>query len=182
MKYIITEHQYNLLLEQEEQILRVPFVAFGNEWDVLQRFLERRGFPPYEIMDNLDLRRTDIESLGNLTSVGGDLNLKHSEIESLGNLTSVGGYFNLKGTKIKSLGNLTSVGGYFNLEGTKIKSLGNLTSVGLSLNLFNSEIESLGNLISVGVSLNLYSTPLSRKYPTEEEIRSMVEVGGDVYL
>ena len=162
MKYIITEHQYNLLLEQEEQILRVPFVAFGNDWDVLQRFLERRGNPPYEIMDDLDLRRTDIESLGNLTSVGGDLNLKHSEIESLGNLTSVGGYFNL--------------------EGTKIKSLGNLTSVGLSLNLFNSEIESLGNLISVGVSLNLYSTPLSRKYPTEEEIRSMVEVGGDVYL
>jgi hypothetical protein len=162
MKYIITEHQYNLLLEQEEQILRVPFVAFGNDWDVLQRFLERRGNPPYMIMDNLDLRRTDIESLGNLTSVGGDLNLKHSEIESLGNLTSVGGYFNL--------------------EGTKIKSLGNLTSVGLSLNLFNSEIESLGNLISVGVSLNLYSTPLSRKYPTEEEIRSMVEVGGDVYL
>jgi hypothetical protein len=162
MKYIITEHQYNLLLEQEEQILRVPFVAFGNDWNVLQRFLERRGNPPYMIMDNLDLRRTDIESLGNLTSVGGDLNLKHSEIESLGNLTSVGGYFNL--------------------EGTKIKSLGNLTSVGLSLNLFNSEIESLGNLISVGVSLNLYSTPLSRKYPTEEEIRSMVEVGGDVYL
>jgi hypothetical protein len=162
MKYIITEHQYNLLLEQEEQILRVPFVAFGNDWNVLQRFLERRGNPPYMIMDNLDLRRTDIESLGNLTSVGGDLNLKHSEIESLGNLTSVGGYFNL--------------------EGTKIKSLGNLTSVGLSLNLFNSEIESLGNLISVGVSLNLYSTPLSRKYPTEEEIRSMVEVRGDVYL
>ena len=162
MKYIITEHQYNLLLEQEEQILRVPFVAFGNDWNVLQRFLERRGNPPYMIMDNLDLRRTDIESLGNLTSVGGDLNLKHSEIESLGNLTSVGGYFNL--------------------EGTKIKSLGNLTSVGLSLNLFNSEIESLGNLISVGVSLNLYSTPLSRKYPSEEEIRSMVKVGGEIYL
>ena len=161
MRYIINEHQYKLLLEQDD-ILRIPFVAFGNDWDVLQRFLNRRGNPPYMIMDNLDLRRTDIESLGNLTSVGGDLNLKHSEIESLGNLTSVGGYFNL--------------------EGTKIKSLGNLTSVGLSLNLFNSEIESLGNLISVGVSLNLYSTPLSRKYPSEEEIRSMVEVGGEIYL
>ena len=162
MKYIINEHQYKLLTEEEEKVLKVPFVAFGNDWDVLQRFLERRGNPPYEITDDLNLYRSDIKSLGNLTSVGGGLNLKHSEIESLGNLTSVGGYFNL--------------------EGTKIKSLGNLTSVGLSLNLFNSEIESLGNLISVGVSLNLYSTPLSRKYPTEEEIRSMVEVGGDVYL
>ena len=181
MKYIITEHQYKLLLEQDD-ILRIPFAAFGNDWDVLQRFLNRRGNPPYMIMDNLDLRRTDIESLGNLTSVGGDLNLKHSEIESLGNLTSVGGGLNLFNSGIESLGNLTSVGGYLYLYESDIKSLGNLTSVGGSLNLFNSEIESFGNLISVGVSLNLYSTPLSRKYPTEEEIRSMVEVGGDVYL
>jgi hypothetical protein len=162
MKYIINEHQYKLLTEQEEEILRVPFAAFGNDWDSLQNYLERRGNPPYEITDDLNLYKSDIKSLGNLTSVGGILSLGYS--------------------KIKSLGNLTSVGGYFNLEGTKIKSLGNLTSVGLSLNLFNSEIESLGNLISVGVSLNLYSTPLSRKYPSEEEIRSMVKVGGEIYL
>ena len=141
MKYIINEHQYKLLLEQEEKVLRVPFVAFGNDWDVLQRFLERRGFPPYEIMDDLDLSFSKIESLGSLTSVGGDLFLGNSNIESLGNLTSVGGYLTLYVSNIKSLGNLTSVGG----------------------------------------DLNLFSTPLSNKY-SEDEIRSMVEVGGDVYL
>jgi hypothetical protein len=141
MKYIISERQYNLLTEQEEQILRVPFVAFGNDWDVLQRFLNRRGNPPYMIMDDLDLFRAKIESLGNLISVGGYLDLGGSEIESLGNLTSVGGYLNLRFSEIKSLGNLTSVG---------------------------------GNLI-------LRKTPLSREY-SEEEIRSMVEVRGDVYL
>ena len=141
MRYIINERQYKLLSEQEEQILRVPFVAFGNDWDVLQRFLNRRGNPPYMIMDDLDLFRAKIESLGNLISVGGYLDLGGSEIESLGNLTSVGGYLNLRFSEIKSLGNLTSVG---------------------------------GNLI-------LRKTPLSREY-SEEEIRSMVEVRGDVYV
>ena len=141
MKYIINEHQYKLLLEQEEKVLRVPFVSFGNDWDVLQRFLERRGNPPYEIMDNLDLKISKVESLGNLTSVEGYLDLFNSEIKDLGNLTSVGGYLNLAFTKIQSLGNLTSVEGY----------------------------------------LDLINTPLSKKY-SEEEIRSMVEVGGNVYL
>jgi hypothetical protein len=161
MKYIINEHQYKLLIEEEEQILRVPFAAFGNDWDVLQRFLERRGNPPYEIMDNLDLLETEIQSLGGLKSVGGYLNLEGSTIESLGNLTSVGDDLDLRDTDIKSLGNLTSVGDDLDLEYSKIEFLGNLTSVG-------------GNLI-------LNHTPLSKKY-TEEEIRSMVEVGGKVYL
>jgi hypothetical protein len=163
MKYIITEHQYKLLLEQDD-ILRIPFVAFGNDWDVLQRFLERRGNPPYMIMDDLDLRDSEVKSLGNLTSVGGDLFLRGSKVETLGNLISVRGNLYLRGSEIKSLGNLTSVGGNLNLIGTKIESLGNLTSVG-------------GNL-------DLYLTQLSRKHLnlSGDKIRSMVEVGGNVYL
>ena len=161
MRYIINEHQYKLLLEQDNDILKVPFVAFGNDWDVLQRFLERRGNPPYEIMDNLDLFSAKIESLGSLTSVEGYLDLENSELQSLGDLTSVGGYLNLRFTKIQSLGNLTSVEGYLNLEYTKIQSLGNLTSV--------------------GDSLDLRRTILSKIY-IEEEIRKMVKVGNKVYL
>jgi hypothetical protein len=121
MKYIINERQYNLLTEQEEQILRVPFVAFGNDWDVLQRFMERRGNPPYEIMGDLDLGETNVESLGNLTSVGGHLDLSVTDVKSLGSLTSVGDY------------------------------------------------------------LDLRYTPLTKKY-TKDEIRSMVEVGDEIYL
>jgi hypothetical protein len=120
MKYIITENQYKLLTEQED-ILRIPLAAFDNNWNDLQLFLERRGNPPYEITDDLDLYISNIKSLGNLTSVGGNLNLEDSNVESLGNLTSVGGY------------------------------------------------------------LDLRDTPLSKKY-TEKEIRSMAEVGGEVYL
>jgi hypothetical protein len=67
------------------------------------------------------------------------------------------------------------------LGGSEIESLGNLTSVGGYLNLRFSEIKSLGNLTSVGGNLILRKTPLSREY-SEEEIRSMVEVRGDVYV
>jgi hypothetical protein len=137
MKYIITEHQYKLLLEQEEQILRVPFAAFGNEWDVLQKFMERRGNPSYMITDDLDLSYNEIEDLGNLTSVGGNMYLGGSKIKTLGNLTSVGGDLFLGNSNIESLGNLTSVGGYLTLYVSNIKSLGNLTSVGGDLNLFS---------------------------------------------
>jgi hypothetical protein len=64
---------------------------------------------------------------------------------------------------------------------SNLQSLENLTSVGGNLDLYESNIESLGNLISVGGALDLADTPLSKKY-TKEEIRSMVKVGGGVYL
>jgi hypothetical protein len=164
MKIIITESQYNRILkeEKEQKVLRIPsFKFFNNYWDLLQKFLERNGNPPY--------------------SIGGDLNLSDTPIESLGNLTSVGGNLFLERTPIESLGNLTSVGGNLVLRGTPIKSLGNLTSVGGNLILFNTPIKSLGNLKSVGGFLELRKTPLSKKY-TEEEIRQMVDVGGGIYL
>jgi hypothetical protein len=49
------------------------------------------------------------------------------------------------------------------------------------LYLTNSSVTSLGNLSYVGNSLFLKKTPLSKKY-TEEEIRQMVDIGGDIYL
>jgi hypothetical protein len=49
------------------------------------------------------------------------------------------------------------------------------------LDLRDSRIQSLGNLTSVVGNLGLNDTPLSEKY-SEKEIRSMVEVGGKIYL
>jgi hypothetical protein len=49
------------------------------------------------------------------------------------------------------------------------------------LDLINTPIESLGNLQSVGDTLYLQVTPLSKMY-TEEQIREMVDVGGEIYL
>jgi hypothetical protein len=64
---------------------------------------------------------------------------------------------------------------------TPIESLGNLQSVGGDLALYETPIKSLGNLQSVGGNLYLNDTTLSINY-TEEEIRQMVDVGGDIYL
>ena len=162
MKIAISESQYKRLFEQEEYVLQIPSLEyFNNDWNLLQKYLKSKGNPLYSIGENLDLRRTPIESLGNLISVGGDLHLRGTPIESLENLTSVGGGIYLMKTPIKSLGNLTSVGGTLDLRGRPIKSLGNLTSVG-------------------GI-LNLIGTPLSKMYDSDE-IRKMVKVGGDLYL
>ena len=160
MKYIINERQYKLLMEQDE-ILNIPFHVFNNDWDLLQKFLNRRGNPPYKI--------------------SGDLDLFESEVESLENLISVGGNLDLEKTLIKSLGNLTSVGGNLYLNGAPIKFLENLISVGGDLILFETQIKSLGNLRSVGGDLDLENTPMSITH-TEKDIRDKINVGGDIFL
>ncbi len=186
MKIIITENQYELLKDKPKVYNFPSLDIFGHEkpidnWNLMQKFLDKKGNPDFTIDGNLDLRDAPIESLGNLTSVGGHLDLCFTQIESLGNLTSVGGYLNLRYTPIKSLENLTSVGGTLFLTNSSIESLGNLTSVGGTLSLEGTPIKSLGNLTSVGGSLFLRKTPISEKY-TEEEIRSQVKVEGDIYL
>ena len=74
-----------------------------------------------------------------------------------------------------------TIDGDLDLSDTSIESLGNLISVGGDLDLQNTSIKSLGNLISVGGNMDLEGTPLSKKY-TEDQIRQMVKVGGDIYL
>ena len=112
MKIIITESQHKRLFEEEQKVLRIPdFKIFGNDWDILQRFLESKGNPPYSLGGNLDLLGLKVESLGNLVSVEGDIYASETPLKSLGSLTSVGGLMNLNNTPIESLGNLTYVGG-----------------------------------------------------------------------
>jgi hypothetical protein len=159
---MVNEIQYKNLIEQEEpEVLHIPPLKyFNDDWNFLQEYLESEGNPPY--------------------TIDGGLKLSFSEIKSLGNLQSVGGYLDLYETKIESLGNLRSVGGWLDLRNSNIESLGNLRSVGGNLYLAYSEIKSLGNLQSVGGNLYLRVTPISEKY-SEEEIRQMVQVGGDIF-
>ena len=127
MKIVISESQYNRLIEAEEKpkILSFPSLEFFDEdpeiaWDIIQKILERKGNPPYSIEGDLDLRDTPIESLGNLQSVGGTLDLEETPIKSLGNLQSVGKSLFLRGTPIESLGNLQSVGNSLWVDNTPI--------------------------------------------------------------
>jgi hypothetical protein len=99
MKYIITEDQFEKL-NREPDVLDISFKLFSEDWDMLQTFLNIKGNPPYRINGNLDLYEANIESLGNLTSVGGYLDLMNTKITSLGSLTSVGGWLNLRGTPL----------------------------------------------------------------------------------
>jgi hypothetical protein len=118
MKIIISEAQYKRLFEEEQKILRIPdFKIFGNDWDILQRFLESKGNPPYSLGGNLDLVGLKVESLGNLVSVEHDLYAYDTPLKSLGSLTSVGGLMDLSNTQIESLGNLSFVGGSLVLNG-----------------------------------------------------------------
>ena len=168
MKIVISESQYNRLIETDKKpkILEFPSLEFFDEdrevaWNIIQKIVERKGNPPYSIDGDLYLYDTPIKSLGSLQSVGGDLVLRNTPIESLGNLQFVGG-------------NLA-------LYGTPIESLGNLKSVGEDLFLYGTPIKSLGNLQSVGGDLKLDRTPLSKMY-TNKQIREMVNVEGEIYL
>ena len=142
MKYLITNKQFNLLLESnEDKILMLPDPDRIGGWNILQQLLEKKGNPRYGIRGDLNLRGSSVESLGNLERVEGNLDLYGTSIESLGNLNYVGGDLDLYGASVESLGNLEYVGGYLFLE----------------------------------------HTPLS-KTATEEEIRSKVNVFGNIYF
>jgi hypothetical protein len=121
MKYIITENQHKRLFEEEQKVLHIPDIRiFGNDWDILQRFLESKGNPPYSLGGNLDLVGLKVESLGNLVSVEHDLYAYDTPLKSLDNLTSVGGLMDISNTQIESLGNLSFVGGSLVLKGTTL--------------------------------------------------------------
>jgi hypothetical protein len=71
---------------------------------------------------DLDLRRTDIKSLGNLVRVEGDLNLNNCKnLVSLGNLERVEGFLSLYNCEnLQSSGNLEYVGGFLSLGYTPL--------------------------------------------------------------
>ena len=123
MDYLITESQLKVIVEEEQKVLRIPdFRIFGNDWDVLQRFLESKGNPLYSLGGNLNLVGLEVESLGNLVSVQDDLYAYDTPLKSLGKLTSVGGLMDLSNTPIESLGNLSFVGGSLVLSGTALRN------------------------------------------------------------
>ncbi len=171
--------------QEEEKLLKIPSLKFfNNDWNVLQMFLESQGNPRYSIGGDLDLSYSDIESLGNLVRVEGDLDLYECKNTlSLGDLEYVGGDLNLLGNKgIESLGNLEYVGGNLAITDTNVESLGNLVRVEGFLSAYKCIfLKSLGDLEYVGGYLNLRYTPLEEKY-TEEEIKDIVEVVGTLYI
>jgi hypothetical protein len=108
--------------------------------------------------EDLDLSELpfELEDLGNLEKVNGDLYLYKTLIKSLGKLKEVNGYLDLTNTPIKDLGNLEKVNGSLWLENTLIKDLGNLKYINRDLDLRNTSIKDLGNLKEVGNKICIF--------------------------
>jgi hypothetical protein len=130
----------------------------------------------FEIYANLNLSNcVNLTDLGKLTSLSAGLNLNGcKKLTSLGNLTSVGDN--------TSMGGEFSIGGYLNLIGcTSLIDLGNLTSVSGNMSLSSTNIESFNKLKYVGGYLDLKNSVIKKIY-SEEEIRNMVNVGGEIIM
>jgi hypothetical protein len=137
-----------------KNILKIPYVAVKEDWNLLQQFLKMKGNPKYIIVGDVDLYgRQDISDLGNLVGVEGYLYLSDSSIESLGELKFVGGIFLLYGCQnIKTLGNFKRVEGTLRLTNSPIESLGDLEFVGKNLWVDGTKIppSELDNIEVVG--------------------------------
>ena len=148
MNYLITESQLKVIVEEEQKVLRIPdFRIFGNDWDVLQRFLKSKGNPLYSLGGNLNLVGLNVESLGNLVSVQHDLYAYDTPLKSLGKLTSVGGLMDLSNTPIESLGNLSFVGGSLVLNGTVLSKKYNSYPLNLNSLQIRQTVDVQGSIL-----------------------------------
>jgi hypothetical protein len=161
-----------------EKILKIPYGAFKEDWNLLQQFLKMKGNPRYIIVGDVNLAlRQDIFDLRNLVGVDGNLGLNQSSIESLGDLEYVTGFLHLYSCKnIKTLGKLKKVDGDLWLSQSSIESLGNLEFVGENLDLWRcTNIKTLGKLKRVENSLFL----------TKSSVKSMGAlkfIGGRLFI
>jgi len=179
MKYIITESQYKLLIEDKEQkILELPSLEYFGDWETLENFVNRKGNPPFIIEGDLIFDSRWDGDLGNLVGVTGNIDLYGTKIVTLGNLEYVKGKLDLTNAQnLNDLGRLSYVGGDLRLTYASIKVLGPyLEKVDRTLELFESEVESLGNLKYVDNDLDL------RDAKNLETLGNLEYVGGDLFL
>jgi hypothetical protein len=129
------------------------------------------------IKGDLDLTKTDIESLPDGLKVENNLSLYGCKnIQSLPEGLEVGGHLDLGYSNITSLPKGLKVGGSLSLfDCANITSLPEGLKVGRFLDLKHSNITSLPKGLKVGGNLYLNYTPLT-KY-SNEELRQMVNPG-----
>jgi len=137
----------------------------------------------FKIDTNLDLENCIFfESLPkNLEIVPGFLDLFKTNIKELPpNLRWVDGFLDLYNTPILSLPNNLTVGGKLRLTFCKnIKRLPNGLKVG-ELGLSNTNIDELPSDLQIEGDLEIQNTPIAEKY-TNEEVRAMITIGGNIY-
>lgn len=91
---------------------------------------------------------TNLESIGNLKHVGGNMNIANSYVRTLGDLEYVGGKLSV-GKNLKDFGKIERVGALFVKEGN-YKSLGNIKYIDGDAEFKFSSIDTLGNVERIG--------------------------------
>lgn len=92
------------------KIIKIPYSVF-DDWNLLQRYLKRKGNPKYELIGDIKLIRTFMfHNFENLIKIHGNLDLHDSSVRTLGDIEEITGDLILTDTKIQSLGNLEYVG------------------------------------------------------------------------
>jgi len=200
MRIIISESQFNLLVEGEKNkkiiLATIEELGLKNALTILgmsAKKLVDMGIINLTMADKLGLNFDEkITLFGNeiskLPDIGvgevfdGYLDLRGTQIKSLGNLKSVDGSMDLRNTQIEDLGNLTWVANDLYLTNTPIKDLGNLKHVDGDLFLnYCDNLTDLGNLKSVGGYLYLRGTPISRTMP-KYDIKKKIKVRGEILI
>jgi hypothetical protein len=189
-RYILENEEELTNKPIDKNLLEISVDEFLPIWSIFIKTYKKKGYDGLKLYGDLGLSELDVEDiekiLNEVVIVTGNLDLRNTDITTLGKLESVGGDFNLTYTLIESLGDLKKVWGYLSLKETPITSLGELKSVGHDLDLDFSKIKSLGNLKSVGDNLYLRRTPLGKKLKESgmsiDEIKNKFGVKGNLYL
>ena len=130
---------------------------------------------PYKIIfGEADFNYSQIQSLGNLTTIGGSAYFRNSQIQSLGNLTTIVGTADFSNSQVQSLGNLTTIGGYANFYNSQVQSLGNLTSIGGYAYFGDSKITDFGNIEYIGGEVYVGSELMELYYQEFDETRHRI--------
>lgn len=172
MKLIITEEQYNELMESlsdEGELYPIDFneVIGDSLEDKLKKVMTRynkvkRNHYGIKLFGSVNFSHVYCEELysfcESLVEVNGDFKMFNRKGFKFPILTMVSGILDLEMTKIKALPKLKYVGGSLDLYNSKIESLPNLERVEGRLDLSDTLIEFLPELRYVEGALNLKNT------------------------
>lgn len=165
MKYIITESQLKVIVEEERKVLHIPDIKLFGNWKNLQEFLESKGNPFYSLGSGLNLTNgSECKTLGSMVSIDGSLDISDNDV-------------------IRNLGQLRHVGGSLIMSRTSfITTLNKVKTIGETFYAQNSNLQNLGDLESVGRNCYLNGTPLSRTNISIEDIRRSIDIGGTLTI
>ena len=190
MKLIITEEQYRLLIEGEGKILPVPEDMWNqdggitNIYNLFEKTKDIKNWVGIKVIGDLSLTYEDDKHLKDfckyLVEVTGDFEMSNRKRFEFPLLIKVDGDVNIANSDI-DFPKLRYVGGDFRGRGSDTEELPELEYVGGSLWLRETFIQDLPKLKYVGDVLNAMYSSLSKK-TTEEELRSKINVGGNIWL